>query len=83
MDSFSPSKFNFTLLELNNTFTLSLSTPSSDFTALSIFCMHEGHAKDSNCMVALFILSLLTTCIFLIFILHHNNFIIMHILIYA
>jgi hypothetical protein len=32
----------FTLLELNRTLTLSFSTPSSDLTALLIFCAQDG-----------------------------------------
>ncbi len=44
----SESKFAFTLLELNITFTLSFSTPFNPFTALSIFCKHDGQDKVSN-----------------------------------
>jgi hypothetical protein len=39
---------NFTLLELNKTFTLSFSTPLRDLAALSIFWLHDGQVKVSS-----------------------------------
>jgi hypothetical protein len=47
-DSFSSSKSNFALLELNSTFTLSLSTPFNDFIAFSIFWTQDGQVNVSN-----------------------------------
>src|SRR5699024_11448213 len=60
------SKLVLTLLELNNTLRLSLSTPLTDFTAPSIFCIQLGQDNVSNSNIAFSIIPISFMCFYFI-----------------